>query len=74
MTQDDQYRPGTRVAPVTRLDAQRLDAIHAASMAILDDPGIVCFNERAADAFAAAGCPVTRDETEGAWRVRLPQH
>lgn len=68
---DTEFRPGVVVDPVHRLDKARIEMLHKASMAILDDPGILCFNEAAVELFDKNGCPCQRDEDEGAWRVRL---
>jgi trimethylamine--corrinoid protein Co-methyltransferase len=68
------YRNGTVVHPYERLDAEQIQSLHRASLAILAEPGIWCYNKRAADLFAGAGARV-REETEHGqplWRISLP--
>jgi trimethylamine--corrinoid protein Co-methyltransferase len=71
-TQPQACRPGVVVQPVRRLDDEKLDALHAGSLALLQDPGIVCFNERAAEVFAKAGCTTEPGKDAGAVIVRIP--
>lgn len=66
------HRPGRVVQPVCRLDDDKLDLLHQGSLKILQDPGIVCFNEKAASIFADAGCSCDRSDREDAWIVRIP--
>jgi len=75
MNPDTPFRPGTLVDPHHRLDPARIAAVHRASMQILDDPGVECFNEHAADILGRAGCAVTAIEggTNRVWRVRFPE-
>jgi trimethylamine--corrinoid protein Co-methyltransferase len=61
------------VDPVQRLGNQQLLALHEASMAILQEPGILSFNERAVDVFSAAGCRAERSQRDEAWIVRIPE-
>ncbi len=70
---DASFRKGTLVDPLRRIDAERRDMIHNASISILSEPGFLCFNEQAADIFGANGCTVTREDAEGAWNVRIPR-
>ena len=44
--------------PYERLAGEQVKTIHRASLEILRDPGLICFNGRAADIFAAAGADV----------------
>lgn len=70
----EEYRKGTIVKPYERLDADQIDHLHKASLAILEEPGIWCYNLRTADLFASAGARV-REETEHGqpvWRISLP--
>ena len=73
MSDSESMRAGTLVEPQTRIDADQVTALHQASMAILDDPGITCLNERAADLLDEAGCQVTPGPESGprAWQVRF---
>ncbi len=66
-------RAGVVVDPVTRIDAGQIEAIHAASMQILQDPGILCFNEDAAGIYGDNGCAVERSDDQGAWIVQIPE-
>jgi trimethylamine--corrinoid protein Co-methyltransferase len=71
MTQE--YRKGTMVKPVRRMSEEQLKAIHQASVAILDNPGITCFNEEAASVYSDNGCTVSRSsDTQDSWHVRIP--
>lgn len=68
------FRPGTIVHPYQRLDDDQINHLHKASLAILKEPGIWCYNRRAADLFGTAGAAV-REETEHGqpvWRISLP--
>ncbi|MBN1442195.1 MAG: trimethylamine methyltransferase family protein [Planctomycetes bacterium] len=67
-----QARPGVVVHPVERLDRARVEMLHDASLRILQDPGILCFNEEAAAVFGDAGCSVERAARKGASVVRIP--
>lgn len=66
-------RPGIVVEPVRRLDTAQLDLLHRGSLSLLQDPGVVCFNERAVSVFSEAGCGVERSERDQAWVVRIPE-
>ncbi len=68
----DVHRPGVVVDPVRRLDEKKLDVLHNGSMQILQDPGIVCFNEEAVSIFDKAGCPTQRSDQDDAWIVKIP--
>ncbi|OPL12437.1 MAG: hypothetical protein AVO39_04510 [delta proteobacterium MLS_D] len=46
-------------APLERLSRKQIDDIHRASLAILSDPGLVCYNDEAASIFAEAGADVS---------------
>jgi trimethylamine--corrinoid protein Co-methyltransferase len=65
-------RHPTPVNPHSRIDAARRAMLHEASMALLDNPGISCFNEEAAAIFNDNGCRVTRQADASVWNVRLP--
>jgi trimethylamine--corrinoid protein Co-methyltransferase len=66
-------RAGVVVRPIERLDAVRTGMLHEASLQILQDPGITCFNAEAASIFADADCPTERSPGDGAWLVRIPR-
>jgi trimethylamine--corrinoid protein Co-methyltransferase len=68
------FREGTLVKPYERLNAEQLDLLDEASLKILSDPGIWCYNERAAKLFKEHGAQVAAAQTPGAlcWRISLP--
>ncbi len=62
------------VDPVSRLSAEQVQSVHAASLELLEDPGIWCSGERALAAFEAGGCTLTRVSESGrqdGYRVRI---
>ncbi len=66
------YRRATLVNPKKRMSDEQIKAIHEGSLAILNDPGVTCFNEHAADLYGRAGCKVSRaDEGMDAWNVKI---
>lgn len=69
---EETKRPGVLVDPVTRYSDDQIQALHGASLAILQDPGVLCFNEQAVGIFREAGCEVQRSERDPAWILRLP--
>ncbi len=68
-------RPGVLVEPYQRLNLEQVERIHRASLAILTDPGIVCFNHDAAEIFAGCGAEVIPFEQEGPtrWLLKIPE-
>ena len=68
-------RQGVLVEPYQRLNQEQIEKIHGASLEILNDPGIICFNRNATEIFGDNGAEVEAIETEGApqWRLRIPQ-
>jgi trimethylamine--corrinoid protein Co-methyltransferase len=70
----DTFRPGVVVKPYERLNAEQLDLLHNASLRILDDPGIWCYNERAAKLFGDHGARVREETAHDAkyWRIGIP--
>ncbi|MDX2499907.1 MAG: trimethylamine methyltransferase family protein [Deltaproteobacteria bacterium] len=69
------FRDGNIVKPYERLNQDQLAELHRASMAILEDPGIWCYNRRAAELFEANGAEVVLEESpsDTFWRVRIPE-
>jgi trimethylamine--corrinoid protein Co-methyltransferase len=69
-----EYRKGTIVHPYERLSADQIKHLDQASLSILNDPGIWCYNLRAADLFADAGAKVREQSEYGqpVWRISLP--
>ncbi|MBW1778195.1 MAG: trimethylamine methyltransferase family protein [Deltaproteobacteria bacterium] len=71
---ETRFRPGTRVKPYERLDADQIQRLHKASLRILNEPGIWCHNARAAALFDTHGARVWEEVEYGqtVWRVSLP--
>ncbi len=67
-------RQGVLVEPYQRLKLEQIERIHQASLVILTDPGMVCFNRSAADIFGDSGAEVSSIEQEGkaCWRLKIP--
>ncbi len=69
----ESYREGVLVKPYERLDQEQIKWLDEASLAILAEPGIWCYNERAAKLFKAHGAKVWEEEAGSpCWRVSLP--
>jgi len=68
------YRQGVLVKPYERLDQDQVKWLDQASLKILSDPGIWCYNERAAKLFKDHGAQVHEESDSGAkcWRVSFP--
>ena len=68
-------RQGVLVEPYQRLKLEQVEQIHRASLAILMDPGIVCFNRHATEVFGDCGAEVLPIEQEGAphWVLKIPE-
>ena len=70
----ENFREGVLVKPYERLSLEQVKWLDEASMHILADPGIWCYNERAARLFKEHGADV-REEQDGystCWRVSFP--
>ncbi|MBT4512522.1 MAG: hypothetical protein HOC20_09990, partial [Chloroflexi bacterium] len=61
--------------PLLRLSQEQVERIHHASMEILSDPGLICFNKNAAEIFQSNGAEVSTlaDYDHPAWLVKLPE-
>jgi trimethylamine--corrinoid protein Co-methyltransferase len=70
----DSYREGVLVKPYERLSEEQVKWLDQASLNILADPGIWCYNERAAKLFQQHGAKVWEDEksVSPCWRVTFP--
>jgi len=69
----ESYREGVLVKPYERLDQEQIRWLDEASLRVLDDPGIWCYNERAAKLFKTHGARVWEEESASpCWRVSLP--
>ena len=68
-------RKGVLVVPYKRLNEEQVERVHRASMDILKDPGITCFNKDAAEIFAASGTAVTEVKAGGnpSWNLSIPE-
>ena len=68
------YREGIVVKPYERLDRDQIKRLDQASLSILSDPGVWCYNERAATLFKTHGAEVGEQPGGGSpcWRVRFP--
>jgi len=70
-----EFRKGNIVQPYERLNTEQLQMLHQASMAILQDPGIQCFNKKAAMLFKEHGADVKESTGDGTpyWNVTIPE-
>ena len=70
----DRFREGVMVKPYERLDPEQVKWLDLASMNILNDPGIWCYNEKAAELFKTHGAKVweEKDKHSTCWRVSFP--
>jgi trimethylamine--corrinoid protein Co-methyltransferase len=66
------FREGTVVRPYERLNHKEITAVDDASMAILEDPGLICFNEEAADLFVRNGGSAERRDGRSL-TVKIPR-
>ncbi len=68
-------RQGVLVEPYQRLNLEQIERIHQASLAILTDPGMVCFNREAAEIFGDCGAEVIPIEQDGLarWLLKIPE-
>jgi len=68
-------RQGILVEPYQRLKLEQVEQIHRASLAILTDPGVLCFNQHAAEIFGDHGAEVLSIEQGDApcWVLRIPE-
>jgi trimethylamine--corrinoid protein Co-methyltransferase len=68
-------RQGVLVEPYQRLNLEQVEQIHRASLAILTDPGVVCFNRSAAEVFGDHGAEVLPGQQGSAacWLLKIPE-
>ena len=68
-------RQGVLVEPYQRLKPEQIERIHQASLDILTDPGVVCFNRNTAEAFGDYGAEAQSIEQAGTpcWLLRIPE-
>jgi len=67
-------RQGVLVEPYHRLELEQVEQLHRASLAILTDPGVLCFNRHAAEVFGDHGADVLSVNQGGApcWLLKIP--
>jgi len=67
-------RQGVLVEPYHRLKMEQVEQLHRASLAILTDPGVLCFNRQAAEVFGDHGADVLSVNQGGApcWLLKIP--
>ena len=70
----DSFRDGVVVKPYERLNQEQIQQIHEASLKILKEPGIWCYNKQAAKIFGDHGATVWEEIEHGlpVYRVSLP--
>lgn len=70
----ESYREGVLVKPYERLNEEQLKWLDEASLSILADPGVWCYNERAAKLFKDHGAKVWEEKVTdtACWRVSFP--
>ena len=61
--------------PLTRMTQAHVERIHRASMDILMDPGLICFNKQAAEIFQSNGAEVATvtPADHPTWTVKIPE-
>jgi len=61
--------------PYERLAKEQVSQVHQASMEILRDPGMLCFNRRAADIFSSCGAHVSSVSSVNhpTWLIKIPE-
>jgi trimethylamine--corrinoid protein Co-methyltransferase len=61
--------------PLVRISSQQVQQIHEASMQILNDPGLLSFNKKAAEIFHSHGAEVTdvSGSDTPSWHVKIPE-
>jgi trimethylamine--corrinoid protein Co-methyltransferase len=71
---NESFRQGVLVKPYERLSLEQIEWLNKASLQVLADAGIWCFNERVAKLFGAHGARVWEEsQAQGTcWRVSLP--
>jgi trimethylamine--corrinoid protein Co-methyltransferase len=65
------FRAGLIVSPYERLTKEQVMSFDKASVSILEDAGILCFNEEAAELFDKNGCTVKRKDDRSR-SVKIP--
>ena len=62
--------------PLERITSEQIEQIHQASMEILSAPGLLCFNQQAADIFRSNGAEVSTvpDSNHPCWQIKIPEN
>lgn len=59
--------------PYTRITDSQVQRIHEASLEILKDPGLICYNKQAAAIFSDHGAEVTTvSGSDNCWHIKIP--
>ena len=68
-------RQGILVEPYERLKLEQVERMHQASLAVLADPGILCFNRNAAEIFGDHGAEVLSipQGNVACWLLKIPE-
>lgn len=68
-------REGVLVEPYQRLNLEQVEQIHQASLDILTDPGVICFNRNAAEIFGDHGAEVLtiKQGYADCWLLKIPE-
>ena len=68
-------RQGILVEPYERLKLEQVERMHQASLAVLADPGILCFNRNAAEIFGDHGAEVLSipQGNTACWLLKIPE-
>ena len=61
--------------PLERITSEQVRQVHVASLQILNDPGLLCFNQKAAEIFHSHNAGVTSisDSDTPCWHVKIPE-
>ena len=61
--------------PLVRMNQEQIERVHQASMDILSDPGLICFNKEAAEIFSANGAEVSTvtPADHPTWLIKIPE-
>ncbi len=71
---NSKFKEGTLVKPQERIDLNQIKSLHNASLSLLKDPGIICFNKHAAELLSQEGCSITLEkEANNKWRISFPE-
>lgn len=69
-----EFNEGTLVKPQNRIELDQIKTLHRASLSLLNDPGITCYNKHAAELLNLAGCPISSEnKMNNAWKISFPE-